>query len=53
MFPRRFAHLVDRRHIVIAALGALARAGSLSNDVAAGAIARYGIDVDSVPPWML
>jgi pyruvate dehydrogenase E1 component len=47
---RRFFE-VDRHHVVVAALHALARAGSVPVDLAAGAIERFGIDVDAAAPW--
>ena len=42
---------VDRRHVAVAALKALADEGSLEPTVVADAIARYGIDPDAPPPW--
>ena len=47
---RRFFE-VDRHHIVVAALHALARGGAMPGDVVARAIERYGIDADVAPPW--
>jgi pyruvate dehydrogenase E1 component len=47
---RRFFE-VDRHHIAVAALDALARDGTLPHDVVAEAIARYAIDVDLPNPW--
>jgi pyruvate dehydrogenase E1 component len=42
---------VDRHHIVIAALHALARQGLLDSRCCSEAVARYGVDADSLPPW--
>ncbi|MFO1393344.1 MAG: alpha-ketoglutarate dehydrogenase [Steroidobacteraceae bacterium] len=42
---------VDAEHVVVAALHALSRAGSLPPERAAAACARYGIASDSAPPW--
>jgi pyruvate dehydrogenase E1 component len=42
---------VDRHHVVVAALHALAQEGALDASVAAGAILRYDIDTEAVPPW--
>jgi len=47
---RRFFE-VDRHHIVLAALDALAREGRVDRGVCARAIDRYGIAVDAMPPW--
>jgi len=47
---RRFFE-VDRHHIVIAALEALACEGALDRSVGARAIERYGIDADAPAPW--
>jgi pyruvate dehydrogenase E1 component len=47
---RRFFE-VDRHHVAVAALGALAAEGSMDAAVAAGAITRYDIDPEAVPPW--
>jgi pyruvate dehydrogenase E1 component len=47
---RRFFE-VDRFHIVVAALHALARHGAVAHDVPRQALARYGIEVDSAAPW--
>ncbi len=49
---RRFFE-VDRHHIVLAALDALARSGSIERGVLAQAIARYGLSSDSSAPWLL
>jgi pyruvate dehydrogenase E1 component len=42
---------VDRQHIVVAALHALVKAGSLPADRVAEAIGRYALTVDSAAPW--
>jgi pyruvate dehydrogenase E1 component len=42
---------VSRRDVATAALAALADAGSISRDVVAQAIARYGIDAQASAPW--
>jgi pyruvate dehydrogenase E1 component len=42
---------VDRRHVVVAALDALAKQGNIQRRSVAEAIARYGIAVDERPPW--
>ena len=42
---------VDRRHIAIAALSALARDGAVPRETVAAAIARYEIDGKKVAPW--
>ena len=47
---RRFFE-VDRFHIAIAALKALADDGEIGSQVVAGAIERYGIDPDLPHPW--
>ena len=47
---RRFFE-IDRFHVAIAALKALADEGAVGSDVAAGAIAKYGIDPDLPDPW--
>jgi pyruvate dehydrogenase E1 component len=47
---RRFFE-VDRHHIVVAALHALARGGAVPADVVARAIERYGIDANTASPW--
>jgi pyruvate dehydrogenase E1 component len=47
---RRFFE-VDRHHIAVAALDALARDGSLPADLVAKAIATYGVDCDAAPSW--
>ena len=43
---------VDRHHIVVAALHALAQDGSVARSVVSAAITRYGIEPDDPPPWM-
>ena len=47
---RRFFE-VDRRHIALAALDALASEGTLPGAVVAEAIRRYGVDAEAPPPW--
>ncbi|RTL56386.1 MAG: alpha-ketoglutarate dehydrogenase [Rhodocyclaceae bacterium] len=47
---RRFFE-VDRHHIALAALHALARQGRVAADVPAAAIRRYGLDADTPAPW--
>jgi pyruvate dehydrogenase E1 component len=47
---RRFFE-VDREHLVLAALDALARHGELDRAVVARAIERYGIDAELPAPW--
>ena len=42
---------VDRYHIVLATLNALADAGTLSRDKHREAIARYKVEADALPPW--
>jgi len=42
---------VDHRHVVLAALTALAEAGTLERAVCAEAIQKLGIDADTVAPW--
>ena len=42
---------VDRHHVAVAALKALADDGVLDAAVVQGAIERYGIDADVAPPW--
>ena len=42
---------VDRHHVAVAALKALADDGELEPSAVAGAIERYGIETDSTPPW--
>jgi pyruvate dehydrogenase E1 component len=46
---RRFFE-VDRHHVTVAALGALAREGRIENSVVADAIAKYEIDPDAPDP---
>jgi len=47
---RRFFE-VDRHHIVLAALDALAAQGTIERATCAQAIRRYEIDVGPLPPW--
>ncbi|MGD9572986.1 MAG: pyruvate dehydrogenase (acetyl-transferring), homodimeric type [Thermoleophilia bacterium] len=47
---RRFFE-VDRHHVAVTALGALAREGLLDPAIAAQAITRYDIDPEAAPPW--
>jgi pyruvate dehydrogenase E1 component len=47
---RRFFEM-DRHHIVIAALAALADEGTIARDRVAEAIQRYGIIACDIPPW--
>ncbi|WP_175912369.1 MULTISPECIES: pyruvate dehydrogenase (acetyl-transferring), homodimeric type [unclassified Burkholderia] len=47
---RRFFE-VDRWHIAIAALNALAKEGVIKASVVAEAIAKYGIDTEAAAPW--
>lgn len=42
---------VDRYHIVVAALAALARQGKIGVGVVEGAIAKFGIDAARAPSW--
>jgi pyruvate dehydrogenase E1 component len=42
---------VDRHHVVVAALDALAGAGTVPSETVAQAIERYGIDADAPEPW--
>jgi pyruvate dehydrogenase E1 component len=49
---RRFFE-VDRQHIVVAALGAVAAAVNGSSRDAAAAIATYGLAADAVPSWRM
>ncbi len=44
---------VDRHHIAVAALKALADEGDIEPAVVAATIERYGIDADAVAPWRL
>jgi len=44
---------VDRRHIALAALSALADEGSIGRERVAEAIVRYEIPADAPPPWEL
>jgi len=47
---RRFFE-VDRQHVVVAALSALADTGGVDRGRVAEAIARYGLDPDRLEPW--
>ncbi|MGU3658598.1 MULTISPECIES: alpha-ketoglutarate dehydrogenase [unclassified Methylobacterium] len=49
---RRFFE-VDRQHVVIAALHALAEAGTVPRATVADAIRRYGIAADAPAPWTI
>jgi len=42
---------VDRHHVAIAALAALADRGDIGRAVVADAVAQYGIDAGAEPPW--
>lgn len=42
---------VDRYHVVVAALSALARDGKVDASRVADAITKYGINVDKLPSW--
>jgi pyruvate dehydrogenase E1 component len=42
---------VDRRHIVVAALHALANAGTIERARVADAVSRYAIDTERLDPW--
>ncbi len=48
---RRFFE-VDRHHVVVAALWALAADGAIVPDAVAQAIAKYDIDTEAQPPWL-
>jgi pyruvate dehydrogenase E1 component len=47
---RRFFE-VDRHHVAVAALSALAGEGEVGAATVSKAIERYGIDPDAVAPW--
>jgi len=47
---RRFFE-VDRHHVAVAALHALAREGDIPASAVQKAIDAYGIDTEAVPPW--
>jgi pyruvate dehydrogenase E1 component len=47
---RRFFE-VDRHHVAIAALRALADEGAVDRSVVGQAIEKYGVDPESPPPW--
>jgi pyruvate dehydrogenase E1 component len=42
---------IDRRHVAVAALHALAQDGTIEPDVVQQAIDKYDIDSEAVPPW--
>jgi len=42
---------VDRHHVVIAALSALASRGEIAKGKVVEAIARYKVDTSDEPPW--
>jgi pyruvate dehydrogenase E1 component len=48
---RRFFE-VDRHHVVVAALDALALDDRVAAGLAADAVVRYGLDRDAPPPWL-
>jgi pyruvate dehydrogenase E1 component len=48
---RRFFE-VDRHHIAVSALHALAKEDSIASSIVSTAMIRYGIDPNSPPPWM-
>ena len=48
---RRFFE-VDRHHVAVAALAALARDGIVGPATVAKAITRYEIDTEGLPPWL-
>jgi pyruvate dehydrogenase E1 component len=47
---RRFFE-VDRHHVAIGALRALADEGTVDRATVGQAIERYGVDPDTPPPW--
>jgi pyruvate dehydrogenase E1 component len=47
---RRFFE-VDRQHVVVAALHALAQRGAIASEAVSRAIERYGIVAESAAPW--
>jgi pyruvate dehydrogenase E1 component len=47
---RRFFE-VDRQHVVVAALDALAAEGSIGRELVGAAIGRYGLRPELAPPW--
>jgi pyruvate dehydrogenase E1 component len=47
---RRFFE-VDRHHVAVAALHALAETGTVTHDVVAAALTKYAINVDLAAPW--
>ena len=48
---RRFFE-IDRHHVAITALKALADEGEIGSQVVAGAIERYGVDPELSDPWV-
>jgi pyruvate dehydrogenase E1 component len=44
---------VDRHHVAVAALNALAQEGALPKSKAQDAIAKYNIDPEKPPPWKM
>jgi pyruvate dehydrogenase E1 component len=48
---RRFFE-VDRHHVAVTALWALAEDGAIDPSIAAAAISRYDIDPEAVAPWL-
>jgi pyruvate dehydrogenase E1 component len=48
---RRFFE-VDRYHVAVAALHALAETGGVNHDVVEAALLKYAINVDLVAPWL-
>jgi pyruvate dehydrogenase E1 component len=47
---RRFFEM-DRHHIAVAALAALADEGTINRDIVADAVRRYGIVATAAAPW--
>lgn len=47
---RRFFE-IDRQHIAVAALKALADQGQLDRAIVAAAVARYGLATETPDPW--
>ena len=47
---RRFFEM-DRHHIAVAALAALADEGAINRDIVADAVRRYGIVATAAAPW--
>jgi len=48
---RRFFE-IDRQHIVVAALYALAEAGTVAHDIVSAALKKYEIDTELTAPWV-